>query len=85
MSLLSSVGVGYGKIHLQQVLPRDRDAVGQLGTGVSPNAIIVFASSKYDQKQMIDGVRSVSGNALYLLALQRLAKSVLKDQSKDIQ
>lgn len=64
MSLLSSVGVGYGEDSFAAGATACRDAVGQLGAGVSPNAIIVFASSKYDQKQMIDGVRSVSGNAL---------------------
>ncbi|MBM3272405.1 hypothetical protein FJY94_03985 [Candidatus Kaiserbacteria bacterium] len=40
-------------------------AQGALDTlGAQPNAAIVFASSFYDQKQVIDGVRSVTKDAL---------------------
>ena len=64
MSLLSSVGVGYGDDSFAAGVSACQDAISQLEGGAKPNAIIVFASSKYDQKKMIDGVRSVSGDAL---------------------
>jgi hypothetical protein len=64
MSLISSVGVGYGEDSFLAGVSACQDAAGTLEGGVKPNAIIVFASSKYNQEELIKGVRSVSGNAL---------------------
>lgn len=64
MSLTSSVGVGYGEDSFLAGASACQDAVGRLGAGVKPSVIIVFASSKYNQEEMLRGVRSVSGDTL---------------------
>jgi hypothetical protein len=64
MSLISSVGVGYGEDSFLAGVSACQDAVGTLEGGIKPNALIVFASSKYNQEEMLKGVRSVSGDTL---------------------
>lgn len=62
MSLHSSVGIGYGDDSFKAGATACQDAIGRLGS--DPHALIVFSSSKYDQTEMLRGVRSISGNVL---------------------
>ncbi|MES2623416.1 MAG: FIST N-terminal domain-containing protein [Patescibacteria group bacterium] len=62
MSLRSSVGVGYGEDSFLAGASACQDAINRLGN--KPDAVIVFASSKYAQEEMLKGIRSVSGDAL---------------------
>lgn len=64
MSLTSSVGVGYGEDAFSAGASASQDAVARLGSGLKPDAFIVFSSSKYDQEQMLKGVRSINSEAL---------------------
>lgn len=64
MSLISSVGVGYEEDSFLAGSSACQDAVGRLEGGAKPDVVIVFASSKYNQEEMLKGVRSVSGNTL---------------------
>lgn len=64
MSLISSVGVGYGEDSFEDGASACQDAVSRLENGAIANLIIVFASSKYNQEEMLRGVRSVSGDTL---------------------
>lgn len=64
MSLTSSIGVGYSGDSFAAGAFACQDAIARLGTGVKANALIVFSSSKYDQEQMLKGVRSVNSDAL---------------------
>ncbi len=64
MSLNSSVGVGYGEDSFLAGASACQDAIGRLEGGIKPDALIVFSSSKYNQEEMLKGVRSVSGETL---------------------
>ncbi|MEI8062128.1 MAG: FIST N-terminal domain-containing protein [bacterium] len=64
MSLTSSVGVGYSDDSFSAGASACTDAIGRLGDGLKADALIVFSSSKYNQEQMLRGVRSVSGESL---------------------
>lgn len=64
MSLISAVGVGYEEDSFIAGASACQDAIGRLQGGAKPDALIVFASSKYKQEEMLKGVRSVSGEAL---------------------
>ena len=66
MSLNSSVGVGYGEDAFLTAATACQDAMGRLPGGRRADAIIVFASSKYDQEEMLKGIRSVSGETLLI-------------------
>lgn len=62
MSLRSSVGVSYGDDSFLAGASACQDAMNRLGT--KPDVVIVFASSKFSQEEMLKGVRSISGDAL---------------------
>lgn len=64
MALTSSVGVGYSEDSFSAGASACQDAIVRLAGGVKPDAIIVFASSKYNQEDMLRGVRSISGQVL---------------------
>lgn len=64
MSLTSSVGVGYGEDSFSAGASACQDAVVKFSGEAKPNAFIVFASSKYNQEEMLRGVRSISGQTL---------------------
>jgi hypothetical protein len=63
MSLKSGVGIATNEDAFLAGATACQDAVGRL-EGTSPKAIIVFASSKYNQEDVLRGVRSVSGDTL---------------------
>lgn len=58
----SAVGLGTGDDSYAAGANACQDAVDQLQEKV--DLLIVFASTKYDQQRMLDGVRSVSGDVL---------------------
>lgn len=64
MSLHAHVGLGYGDDSFLAGASACRDALGKFEVGTKADALIVFASSKYMQDQMLKGVRSVSGDTL---------------------
>ncbi len=63
MSLRSSVGVAVGTDAYTVAANACHDALHSLSSDKA-DLFIVFASSKYDQKKMLAGVRSVTGGAL---------------------
>ncbi len=63
MSLNASVGVAFGEDSYAVGVNACQDAFNQL-KGASANLVIVFSSVKYDQAQMLAGVRSVAKDAL---------------------
>jgi len=62
MSLHAGVGVGYGDDSFSAAVAASQDALGRLSGGKA-NAVIVFASSKYNQEEVLKGVRSICGDA----------------------
>jgi hypothetical protein len=62
MSIRAGVGSNYGTDAFAVGATAAQDAVGRLG--VEPSALVVFASSKYDQGELLRGVRSVASRAL---------------------
>lgn len=65
MSLKASVGIGYGEDSFLAGVTAAEEAKKQLD-GALPNAVIVFASSKFNQNDMLRGVRSVTGDAILI-------------------
>lgn len=65
MSLKAAVGVGYEEDSFLAGVTACQQALKELGEA-TPNAVIVFASSKYNQEDMLRGVRSVSKDALLI-------------------
>jgi hypothetical protein len=65
MSLKAAVGVGYEEDSFLAGVTAAEEAHKQLG-GDTPSAVIVFASSKYNQEEMLKGVRSITGDALLI-------------------
>ncbi|MDP3661651.1 MAG: FIST N-terminal domain-containing protein [bacterium] len=63
MSIKAGVGLAEGDDSYAIGANAAQDAVDNLGDS-DPNAVIVFASVRYDQAKMLAGVRSVSKNAL---------------------
>lgn len=63
MSLKASVGYAEGENSYAAGVNAAQDARSSLSAD-APDVAIVFASSVYDQAQMLSGVRSVVGNAL---------------------
>lgn len=63
MSLQAAIGIGFGEdSHLAGVTACS-EAYKRL-EGQQPKALIVFASSKFDQEEMLKGIRSVSKDVL---------------------
>jgi len=62
MSLVAKVGLGEGDDSYVAGANAAQDAVSELGA--SPDLVIVFSSVKYDQVKMLEGVRSVTKDAL---------------------
>ncbi|MSR78677.1 MAG: hypothetical protein EXS59_00845 [Candidatus Taylorbacteria bacterium] len=62
MSINASVGISQGGDSYAVGANACQDAVEKLG--VAPSAVMVFASVEYDQEKMLQGVRSVSKNAV---------------------
>ena len=65
MALSAAVGTGYGEDSFLAGASACQAALKQLEGGKA-SAVIVFASSKYVQEDMIRGVRSISGDALLI-------------------
>ncbi|MDB5259428.1 MAG: hypothetical protein JWO73_636 [Candidatus Taylorbacteria bacterium] len=63
MSLTAGVGVAYDEDSFVSGATACQDAIGHL-KGAKAEAIIVFSSVKYNQQDMLKGVRSVSGQTL---------------------
>ncbi|MSR78749.1 MAG: hypothetical protein EXS59_01220 [Candidatus Taylorbacteria bacterium] len=63
MSLSASVGLAYGDDSYAVGVNACQDAINQL-QGRAPNLIIAFASTQYDQVQVLAGIRSVAKTAL---------------------
>src|SRR3989344_2573913 len=63
MAIQASVGVGQGDDSYAVGVNACQDAIDQL-KDTSPDLLIVFSSVKYDQEKMLQGVRSVTPNAL---------------------
>ena len=59
----ASVGASSGEDSYTVGVNACQDAIDQLGDK-NPDLLMVFASVKYDQQKMLDGVRSVAPNAL---------------------
>ncbi len=62
MSLKSAVGIGYDEDSFAAGASACKDAIDRIG--VAPKALIVFSSSKYNQEDMLRGVRSVGKDIL---------------------
>jgi len=62
MSIHASVGLSQGEDSYAVGVNAAQDAIDKLGGG-KLDAVIVFSSVAYDQKKMLDGVRSVTKNA----------------------
>lgn len=65
MALSAGVGASYEEDSFLAGATACQDAVGRLG-GQKLAAVIVFASSKYDQQEVVRGVRSVSKEAVLI-------------------
>lgn len=63
MSLHAAVAVGYGEDSFVAGATACQDAFAHL-QGKKASAVIVFASVKYNQEEVLKGVRSVSGSTL---------------------
>lgn len=61
----ASVGTAYGDDSYAVGANACQDAIDQLGDK-SPDLLIVFASIKFDQQKMIDGIRSVAKDSLLI-------------------
>ena len=61
----ASVGSSFGDDPYAVGVNACQDAIDQLGDK-NPDLLIVFSSVKYDQEKMLNGVRSVAGNALFV-------------------
>lgn len=62
MALRAAVGAGYGDDSFLAGVSACQAAMEYLGG--TPSVVIVFASSKYNQDDIIRGVRSISGDAI---------------------
>lgn len=63
MSIKAGVGIAEGNDSYASGVNAAQDAVDKLGAS-DPDAVMVFASVRYEQEKMLAGVRSVSKNAL---------------------
>ncbi|KKW10346.1 MAG: hypothetical protein UY50_C0037G0002 [Parcubacteria group bacterium GW2011_GWA2_49_9] len=63
MSIQASVGIAQGEDSYTVGANACQDAFDRLGTS-DPSVVLVFSSVEYDQEKMLQGVRSVSKNAL---------------------
>ncbi len=63
MGIKAGVGVGKGEDSYTVGVNACQDAIDELGAK-DPDLLIVFASVKYDQQKMLDGVRSLSPSAV---------------------
>ncbi|HVM73693.1 MAG TPA: FIST N-terminal domain-containing protein [Candidatus Paceibacterota bacterium] len=63
MSLHTSVGFSDGEDSYSVGVNAAQDALNKLGANV-PDAVMVFASVKYDQEKVLAGIRSVTDGAL---------------------
>lgn len=64
MAIKVGVGVSTGEGSYVTGMKACQQAISALPEGVHPDFIIVFSSVKYDQGEVVAGVRSVSGNAM---------------------
>ncbi len=83
MSLFSSVGVGEGEDAYTAGANACQDAITKLGKPA--NLTIVFASSKYNQEEMLRGVRSVSGESLLVGSSTAWRNQYKRNRSRSIQ